>query len=415
MYDFANSAFTTLVVTFIFSQYYATVVHSDPVRGGVWWGRAVAGSAVAVALLMPVLGAAADEGGLKKRLLVLTTAACCVFTGALFFVGPGNALTGALIFVAANVAYEAAQVFYNAFLPEISTRRNVGRISGFAWGLGYVGGLACLVVALAMVRGQPAFVARLLPETDFLNVRATNLLTAAWVIVFAVPVFRHLKERVPRRPVRWASAGVVGLKRLRETARDLRRYRQAVRFLIARLVYNDGLVTVFAMASIYAAAVFGMDTAELIVLGIVVNLASGASSIVFGFVNDRIGGKKTIAISLVALSAVSTMAYLAQSLAAFWVAALLLGLMVGPNQSASRALLSSFVPEGKQGELFGLYAFSGKLASVLGPLSYSAVLGTTGSHRWAMLSVAAFFLVGLALLARVDEQEGIEAAARQAG
>ena len=175
-------------------------------------------------------------------------------------------------------------------------------------------------------------------------------------------------------------------------------------------MYNDGLVTVFAMAAIYAGAEFGMETSEVLVLGIVVNVAAGLSAIAFGFVNDRIGGVKTIAITLVLLLATTVIAFLARERSMFWVAAILLGLMVGPNQAASRALLGSFVPRNKQAELFGFYAFSGKLASVLGPLSYGLVLQATESHRWALASIAVFFIVGLALLFRVDEQEGIATA-----
>ena len=400
LYDFANSAFTTLVVTFIFSAYYAQAIAPDPIEGAIWWTRAVQASAIIVALLMPVLGAMADYGGRKKRFLFASTVACVILTSGLFWMGPGDAWLAALIFIAANVAYEITQALYNAFLPEISSTETMGRVSGFGWGLGYFGGLLCLALALGMVTGW-------VPETDGLNVRSTNLLVAGWFLLFSIPTFLFLRERQAPRSASFAVYARQGFRRIRDTASHLRRYRQAVRLLIARLVYNDGLVTVFAMAAIYAGAEFGMETSDVLVLGIVVNVAAGLSAIGFGFVNDRIGGVRTIAITLVVLIAVTAMAFIARERPLFWAAAILLGLMVGPNQAASRALLASFVPESKQGELFGFYAFSGKLSSVLGPLSYGLVLGATESHRWALASIALFFIGGLVLLFRVDEEEGI--------
>jgi len=400
LYDFANSAFTTLVVTFIFSAYYAGRIAADPIEGAIWWTRAVQVSAVIVALIMPVIGAMADYGGRKKRYLMVATLLCVVFTSALFWMGPGDAWRAAVIFVFANVAYEATQALYNAFLPELAGPKNMGRISGFGWGLGYFGGLICLALALGMVSGW-------LPEAGDLNVRATNLLVAGWFLVFSIPTFLYLRERQPRRPAPLGENVRRGFARVRDTFGHLREYRQAVRLLVARLIYNDGLVTVFAMAAIYASAEFGMETSEVLVLGIVVNVAAGVSAIAFGFLNDRIGGKRTIAITLVALIGTTVLAFMARDRTAFWAAAILLGLMVGPNQAASRSLLASFVPRDKQAELFGFYAFSGKLASVLGPLSYGLVLGATQSHRWALASIVIFFVVGLALLARVDEEEGV--------
>lgn len=403
LYDFANSAFTTLIVTFIFSAYFAQSIAPDPIEGAIWWTRAVQTSAIIVAVVMPVLGAIADSGGLKKRLLFMATVACVVLTAALFWMGPGDAWLAALIFIGANVAYEITQVLYNSFLPEIATPQKMGRVSGFGWGVGYVGGLICLALALGMVTTW-------LPETDYVNIRATSLLTALWFLVFSIPTFLYLRERQPRRPSPIIEHVHRGFSRIRDTGRNLSQYRQAVRFLVARLVYNDGLVTVFAMAAIYAGAEFGLVTSEILLLGIVVNVAAGISAIIFGFVNDRIGGKKTITVTLVGLIGTTGLAFFAPDRTWFWVAAIFLGMMVGPNQAASRSLLASFVPQNKQAELFGFYAFSGKLASVLGPLSYGLVLGATESHRWALASVVIFFVVGLCLLARVDEEEGIASA-----
>jgi UMF1 family MFS transporter len=402
MYDFANSAFTTLIVTFIFSAYFARVIVGDEVQGTVIWTRAVNISAIIVALTMPVLGAIADFSRRKKRFLLLATLQTLVFTTLLFFMQPGMVFLAAVLFIFANVAYEGGQAFYNAFLPEISTSTNMGRISGYGWALGYVGGLVALVIALWMMRA--------LPEEAHLNVRATILLVAVWFGIFSIPTFLFLRERGVSRAVEPGTYVREGFRRVGETFRHLRRYREAAKVLLARLIYNDGLVTIFALAGIYAMAVFDFTLEEVIVLGIVANVAAGAGALGFGFVNDRIGGKWTIAITLIVLSIAGLLGASAQTRTGFWAAAMAISLMVGPAQSASRMLLGSMTPEAKHAEFFGFYAFSGKLSSIMGPLLFGTVVAATGSHRLAMGSMVVFFVVGFAVLMLVDEKAGVEAA-----
>ena len=403
LYDFANSAFTTLIVTFIFSEFFTRVIASDNVTGTVIWSRAVNASAIIVALSTPILGAIADFSRRKKLFLFVATVQTILFTVLLFFMGPGMALMAALLFVVANVGFEGANVFYNAFLPEISTSKNIGRISGYGWALGYVGGLVALVIALQMVQSW-------LPEEGYLNVRSTNLLVAGWFAVFALPLFVVLRERGDVKEVEPGRYVREGFHRIGQTFMHLRRYREAVKLLIARLVYNDGLVTVFSFGAIYASAVFGMETADVIKLGITLNVCAAIGAFSLGFVNDWIGGKWTIAITLVVLIIAALVGATATSRGAFWVAAVGIGLMVGPNQAASRSLLGVMIPEDKHGEFFGFFAFSGKLASVAGPFVYGTVVAATESHRVAMASIVVFFMIGLALLLLVDEKAGIEAA-----
>lgn len=405
LYDFANSAFTTLIVTFIFSRFYAEVVADDPLRGAVMWTRAVNVSAVLVALITPVLGAIADYSGRKKLFLGIVTVQSIVFTALLFLAGPGQAGMAALFFVIANVGFEGAQVFYNGFLPEISTRRTLGRVSGLGWGLGYIGGLLALVVGLWMVQGG-------LPEEGYLNIRATTLLVAGWYAVFAIPMFAVVKERAPRRRATMGQYVTIGFGRVGETFRHLRQFREAAKLLVARLIYNDGLTTVFAMAAIYVSAIFGMTTADVIKMGIVVNVAAGVGAFALGFLDDVIGGKRTIILTLVVLSGATALGSTTPTTTGFWIAAILIGLMVGPCQSASRSLLARFVPESKHAEFFGFFAFSGKLSSVAGPFTYGLLLQITGSHRVAMGSILGFFLVGLVILLSVNEAEGMAAAER---
>ena len=398
-YDFGSSAFNTLMVTFIFNYYFVNVLVGDSQYGTVLWTRAINLSAVIVALISPILGAVADYSARKKLFLVGFALQSVIFTVLLFFVGPGAAVPALWLFLIANTGFEAANVFYYAFLPEVAEARVIGRVSGFGFFLGYMGGLLSLALGLGMVRAW-------LPETDHLNVRATLLLVAGWYLVFSLPMFFLVKEQAVRRPVQ---GGYLrhGFSRLAETVRHARHYREAGKLLIARMIYNDGLTTVIAMAAIYAAAVLGMTLEQVLTMAIALNLAAGIGAFGFGYLDDRIGGKKTIAISLVALTVAGIVGVGTSSVAGFWVAALLIGLMMGPNQSASRSLLSRLVPEHKHAEFFGLYAFSGKMSSIFGPLVYGAVVASTGNHKLAMSSIVAFFLVGLFLLQFVREREGM--------
>ena len=399
LYDFANQGFPTLIITVIFSVYFVQVVAPDPATGERMWLTAINVSSILVALLMPILGAIADYSGRKKLLLLMTTVQCIIFTALLYFAGPGMAAYAIILFVMANIAFEASYVFYNAFLPEISTPRNIGRISGYGWSAGYLGGLAALIAAL--------FVMRLLPETDNQNVRATILLVAGWFAIFSIPVFLLLRERSARRTASLAQYTIGGFRRLAGTFRQLRDYREAVKLLIARLVYNDGLVVIFSLAGIYTAAVLGMTQEQIVVMFIAILVSASIGAFIFGFINDWIGGKWTIAITLVVLIAAALIGITATTPAQFWVAALLIGLMAGPNQAASRSLMGTFIPTDKQAELYGFYSFSGKLAAVMGPLAYNILHGVFQSHRVAMSSTLLFFSVGLLLLLAVDEHAGI--------
>lgn len=405
VYDFASNAFNTLVITFIFSRYFQSVVAPDEVTGGVWWTRAVNISAIIVALCMPVMGAVADFSGRKKQFLAWTTAGAILLCGALYFIQPGMMLAAVIVFIAANVLFEAAAVFYNGFLPELTSPARMGRISGFGWATGYAGGLLCLILALGLVRLW-------LPDTDDVNVRATNVLAAAWYLVFAIPLFLFVRERQRRRSARLRVYAAAGFRRVWRTFQQLRAYREAAKLVLARLVYNDGLVVIFSFAAIYVGSVYGLDFGEILVMAIALNVAAGIGALAFGFVNDWIGAKRTIAITLVVLTGATFLGATAPDIRTFWVAAILVGLMVGPNQSASRAMLATFTPDRKQGEFFGFFAFSGKLSSVAGPLLYGEVLRATGSFRLAMGSIIVFFVVGFAVLMLVNEERGIRMAER---
>lgn len=404
LYDFGSSAFNTLVLTFIYSLFFAQVVAPDYDTGTVWWTRAVNISALAVAMITPVLGAIADSSGRKKAFLVAFATQSIVFTVALFFVGADSALLALAVFVLANIGFEAANVFYWAFLPDVSDDDNIGRVSGFGFFLGYLGGLVSLVIALQMIE-------KWIPKTDHLNVRSTLLLVAGWFVLFALPMFMWVKQQKAAEP----STGNplrVGFSRLFGTLRHARHYKEAGKLLAARMIYNDGLATIIAVAAIYLGAVFDMEMREVLTMAIGLNVFAGVGAFAFGFLDDRIGGKKTILISLVLLIVGTIIGTRVDTVGGFWFAAAIIGLMLGPNQAASRSLLSKLVPDDKQAEFFGLYSFSGKVSSLLGPLVYGSVVARTGDHKLAMTSIIAFFVVGGILLLFVREREGMVLAGR---
>ncbi len=411
-YDWANSAFTTLVVTFIYSTYFTKAMAPDEVTGTAWWSRAVAISAILTALLSPILGAAADRAGARKWFLAASTAICVVATTALAFVSPGlpnAALLALVVYVIGDWAFETGYTFYNAFLPTIASPARIGRVSGYGWGLGYIGGLVCMAVALVGFV-QPEVPWFGLSKEAGWNVRATTLLAAAWYLVFALPLFLFVPER-QAAAVRLDVRGAI--RELGQTVRSLGRYREVVRFLIARLIFNDGLVTVFAFGGIYAAGTFGMTLDEVIVFGIALNVASGLGALAFGFLDDKIGGKKTIMLTLVALSIATALAVWAPDRTWLWVAGMFIGLFVGPNQSASRSLMGRFVPERHQAEFFGFFQFSGKATAFLGPILLGTVAQMFDSQRAGVATVLLFFVVGGLLLATVNERAGIAAARAQ--
>ncbi len=414
LYDWANSAFTTLVVTFVYATYFSQTFAEDADRGTALWSRGITISSLLIALISPVLGAMADRSGLRRRFLAVATLVSVGATAWLTFIvpGSGNAVLAALtLFVIANVGFEVGMVFYNSFLPRLSTPRTIGRISGYAWGLGYAGGLACLVVALLGLIGLGGGAPWLpLSTEDGFNVRASNLLVAAWFLLFSLPALILLRDEVApsaTRPADGAAASVRGaFSDLGRTLKRIRDFQDIIRFLVARLIYNDGLITVFAFGGVYAAGTFGMDTSEVIVFGIALNVAAGLGAFLFGLVDDRVGGRTTVLWSLVGLFVCSLVAVAAPNRAWFWAAALVLGLFMGPNQSASRSLMGRFAPKRYESEFFGFFAFSGKATAFLGPMLLGLITAGYG-QRAGIAVVLVFFLVGGLLLLRVDEARGI--------
>jgi UMF1 family MFS transporter len=404
-YDWGNSAFTTLVVTFIYSTYFSQALAGTPETGTVLWSRAMGASALLIAITSPLLGALADRGGNRRRSLRLASFLCIILTAALTFVSPGQPqalLLALLLFVGANTAYEIAIVFYNAYLPEFASADRSGRISGYGWGLGYVGGILCLAMALVLLVGSEPLLA--LPREAGLHVRATNLLTALWFLLFTLPfLLLAPPDRLQGKPATVATA----VADLADTFRSLRRFRQVSRFLLAHLIYNDGLVTIFAFGGIYAAGTFGMTIPEVVLFGIALNIAAGIGAFLFGHLEDAIGGKPTILLTLAGLTLATLTAALAPDRFWFWLAGLFVGLFVGPNQSASRALMGRLTPAPHRAQFYGFYTLSGKVTAFLGPLLLGSATAFFQSQRAGIATIIPFFLIGGLLLLAVSETPAI--------
>lgn len=403
LYDWANSAFPTVITTFVFAAYFTKAVAADPVSGTEQWSYAISASALAVAVTGPVLGAIADHAGARKPWIAVLTFICVIATAMLWFTRPDPSdIIWVLFFVAlANYAFEMGMVFYNAMLADIAPKPLTGRISGWGWGLGYAGGLLCLAVALVLfVQPDPALFG--LDKSASEPIRATALLVAVWFAVFSIPLFLYTPD-APASGLSVTAAVRRGLCEFIATIRRLRDYAQIVRFLIARMFYADGLTTLFAFGGIYAAGTFGMGFSELIVFGIALNVTAGLGAAAFGWVDDALGSKKTIMIAVSALIVLSTAVLLAPSKTWFWILAMPLGIFVGPAQAASRSMMTHLTPPDVRNEMFGLYALSGKATAFMGPALLGWVTAMADSQRIGMATILVFFGIGLLLLLTVRD------------
>jgi UMF1 family MFS transporter len=403
-YDWANSAFPTVIVTFVFAAYFTTGVAADEVSGTSQWSFAISLSMLACAVLGPALGAIADHGGRRKPWVLAFTAMMVAATALLWFATPNSGAVWRVLlcFALANFAFETATIFYNAMLPAISPPAMIGRLSGWGWGLGYAGGLVCLGVALLLlIRPYPPPFG--LDQATAEPVRATALLVAGWVALFSLPFFLLTPDGAsgglpPMEAVRR------GLATLARTFLQLRRYRQIALYLLAHMIYTDGLNTLFSVGGIYAAVTFGMDFSELLVFGIALNVTAGVGAFAFGWVDDWIGPKRTVLISLAGIGTLGAAILLVQSKAAFWAFALPIGIFLGPAQSASRSLMARIAPPQVYTEMFGLYALAGKATAFMGPALFGWVTALSGSQRVGLSTILVFLAVGAAVLWPVRER-----------
>ena len=403
LYDWANSAFPTVIVTFVFAAYVTNVIAETPEIGTGQWGLAMGLSGLVIALLSPILGAIADQNGRRKPWIAVLTLLCVAVGGLLWTVEPvAGALVWALVLVAAaNVAFEIGTVFYNAMLPEVAPRGKMGRISGWAWGAGYAGGLACLAACLLLFV-QPEVPLFGLDKDAYEHVRATGPFVGLWFLVFALPMFLFTPDRqASGKPA--GEAVRSGLATLWETLRKLPRYGSILRFLIARMFYTDGLNTLFAFGGIYAAGTFGMSFDEILIFGILLNVTAGLGAVGFAWIDDWLGPKRTILIAVGCLIVLGTAILLVESKLWFYLLGCAIGVFIGPAQSASRTLMARLAPAEVRTEMFGLYALSGKVTAWMGPILVGFVTVMADSQRWGMATILLLFVIGAVLLLPLKE------------
>jgi UMF1 family MFS transporter len=407
MFDFANSGYTTVVITAVFNAYFVAVIAGNAAWATFAWTAALSVSYALILLTAPVLGAYADLRAAKKRLLLITTAGCVLGTALLALTGPGTLALAVVLLVASNFCFGSGENLIAAFLPELATGEALGRVSGWGWSLGYLGGLLTLGLCLGYVtwaQGHGEQAPQFVP--------VTMLITAASFAVASLPTFLVLRERalpapvVPGENLAWAA-----FARLAQTIRQAARYRDLARFLVCIVFYQAGIQTVIALAAIYAEQVLAFTTKDTITLILVVNVTAAAGAFAFGQIQDRLGHVRTIALTLCLWIATTLIAWSATGSGLFWLAANLAGLCLGSSQSAGRALVGFLSPADRLAEFFGLWGLAVKLSSILGPITYGAVTwATKGNHRLAMLVTGGFFLAGLLLLSGIDVARGRRAA-----
>ncbi|MGA6827601.1 MFS transporter [Nitrospira sp. NS4] len=406
-YDFANSSFSTLIVTVAYSVYFIQIVATDLSSGGtaerLWfWGYSA--SMLVVAVLSPILGALADARAIKRQLLIFSTLLCVVCTALLFFVVKGDTGLGLVLFGLANIGFDLGFVFCSAFLVELVPAQQMGRLSGYGWGFGYVGGLLSLALAYPFIK--EGFV-----EANLTSYRLSFVVTAVFFLVAALPTFAWLQERAkPRGFAPGLTLWRELTTQLRETIGELARYRDLRRYFVAYLIYTDAINTVIVASAIFANKVLDFTPGDLIIYFLVTQITAGLGSVGFGLVADRIGAVRAITITLVMWVGLVVAAALVQTHTQFYLLGLVAGAALGSNQAVSRTLIGRFTPLGRQGEFFGFFSVVGKFAAIMGPIVYGEVTAWTGSQRWAVLSMAVFFVAGLAVFLGVDERRGIAAA-----
>ena len=402
MYDFANSGYTTVVITAVFNAYFVNTVAGDAEWATLAWTSGLSLSYLLILLVSPWVGAWADAHGSKKKLLAFTTIGCVMGTAGLAWVQPGDVTLALTFLVLSNLCFGLGENLIAAFLPELARQEGLGKVSGWGWGLGYLGGLISLGACLAYIGWQAAQ-----GQSVTEAVPGTMLITALFFACASALTFLFLRERAQ------ATGQGVLVSKLSLLPRALigTRFLDMRRLMLCIVFYQAGIQAVIALAAVYAQQALGFGTTQTIELIVVVNIMAAVGAVVFGHWQDRIGHVRAIGLTLVGWLAMTALAFLAEGPRMFWVAAFVAGLCLGASQSAARALVGYLSPAHRQAEFFGLWGTAVKLSAIIGPMTYGLVTWlTSGNHRLAILATGVYFVVGLMLLTRIEAERGRQAA-----
>ncbi len=422
-YDFGNSAYAAVVLLAVYAAYFQGTIVGGA-EGSRLWGLAVGIAMLVVAFTSPILGAIADYSGSKKKFLLFYTIMSVLFTAALFFAEPGQVAIGMGFFILAEIGYRSAQVFYNGLLPEIAAPEEIGRVSGNGWAIGTAGGVVCLLLVLPLIVLQQNGV---IPLEGTMVVRLTLVITAVFFALSAIPIFFWLPERAKAKKLPKGDNYLsVAFKQLSQTFRTARNFKEFIKYMVAFLIYNDGVIMALDFAAIIGAVLFGMNQQDLIIFVIVVQVTNVFGAFAFGRWVDTIGGKRSLALSIVIMVGAVLAMFFAQNTTQFFIIGAVAGFAMAGTQSVSRTMVGMFAPSGQSAEFYGFFAMTGRTSSFIGPAVYgalafraaqwyeargeTAVLAEQLGQRIAILSIAVFLLVGLVLLTFVNEQKAQEAA-----
>jgi len=388
LFDFANTSFSIVVVTFLYAVYFKKTVASGQPIGDLYWSIGTSTAMIITAVISPVLGAIADYSAGKKRFLLFFTILCIAGTSLLYFVQAGEIFWGIAIFVIANIGFEAGLVFYDSFLPEITAPKNFGRVSGYGFGMGYFGSLATLALIFPFIQAN--------------LIKESFPVTGLFFLVFSLPLFLFLKES-RKKEDETVSYIRLGFRRVWSTLSNLKNYKNLVLFLLSYFFYIEGVNTVIFFSGNYASTTLGFTDQDLLIFFLTVQTTAIVGSIILGIIADSIGQKKTIVITLFMWIATIILAYFVQDKTGFYIVGLIAGAAMGSCQSTSRSMMSKLTPVDKKTEFFGFYSFFGKSSAVIGPLVFGLVSFFSGSQRLAIISIGFFFLAGLIFIRYVRD------------
>jgi len=399
LYDFANSAFTTIIITFIFSTYFAKQIAPNPVLGQSYWGWTIGITGVVVALIGPLLGTIADKKNYSEFFIKIFTIICISLTCLLWFSKPSEKYLIYTLFIVglANIFYELSLIFYNSTLKKISESNNLGKSSGFSFALGYIGGIIVLIICITIFIDNDSLPFGLSKENSE-NVRATSILVAFWYLIFSMPFLFNLKKTNKNE----IEEKINYTKNFKELIWD-KGLNNIGKFLLARMLYADGLNAIIIMGGIFAVGVFSLEIKDLLVLSVLMNITAFIGAIVGGYANDRFSSKSVIIFSLIGLILSSSIILFLKSKVIFLFFASINGFFIGPVQSASRVFMTKSIDENNQASGFGLFALSGKLTSFIGPLLVSTITYISNSQKIGFSSAIALLLIGLLVLLKVKK------------